>query len=192
MKSYDGMNTGENEATIVKQFQEGEAAAVLYIYKTYYRPLCFFAGKLLGDKREAEDIAIDSILKLLEKRERFDTLSGISSFLYISVRNSCVDFLRAAQRRDISHQEIFYLSATGEEDINYEKNRARVVQEICRQVEHLPPQCREIFKQLFFKRKSSAKVASGLGISPQTVLNQKVKAIRLLRTALQRKELLQL
>jgi len=185
------MHTIENEATIIEQFQQGEPAAIQYIYKAHYRPLYFFALKLVCDKREAEDIAIESILKLLEKRECFDTLANINAFLYVSVRNACVDFLRTVQRRDTSHREIFYLSAVGEEDMNHEKNRARIVQEIFLQVENLPPQCREIFKQLFFKRKSSAKVARGLGISPQTVLNQKIKAIRLLRMALQRKELLQ-
>ncbi|HEY4150770.1 MAG TPA: sigma-70 family RNA polymerase sigma factor [Chitinophagaceae bacterium] len=184
------MKTNEDAASIAKKFRQGKADAVQYIYKTHYRPLCAFAGKMVGNQLEAEDIAIDSILKLLEKKERFETLSAINSFLYVSVRNACVDFLRAMQRRNNLHREIFYLSAPGEDRVIWEKDRVKIVKEIYVQVENLPPQCREVFKQLFYKRKSSARVARGMGISPQTVLNQKVKAIRFLRTALQKKELI--
>jgi RNA polymerase sigma-70 factor (ECF subfamily) len=184
------MNTTDREAKMVKQFQRGDTAAVQYIYQSFYRPLCYFAEKLVGDKSEAEDIAIDSIIKLLEKKDHFDTIENIEAFLYISVRNACFDFLRATQRHDISHKEIFYLTPEGEDQANNELILASILREIYVQVEALPPQCREVFKLIFFKRQSSAEVANFLGISVQTVLNQKSRAIRLLRMALLKKEML--
>jgi len=184
------MSTTDREAIIIKQFQRGDTEAVQYIYKTFYRPLVYFADKLVGDKAEAEDIAIDCILRLFEKKQDFDSLNNIKAWLYISVRNACFDFLRAVNRHDLSHREIFYLTPQGEEQSDYEMITARVLQEIYQQVESLPPQCREIFKLLFFMRKSTTEIAGFMGISTQTVLNQKAKAIRLLRTALLKKELL--
>jgi len=184
------MHTTDREAMIIEQLHRGDTEAVKYIYNIHYQPLCYFAERLTGNKSEAEDIAIESILKLLETKERFDSLSNIKAFLYISVRNACFNFLRAMQRHNSSHREIFYLTPEGEEDAKNEMVLARVLQEIYEQIETLPPQCREIFKLIFLERKTTAEIAKLLGISSQTVLNQKSIAIRMLRSTLLKKELL--
>src|SRR5882724_8005178 len=99
------MNIVENESVIIEQLRQGDAAAVQSIYNAYYRPLCFFAWKRVGDSLEAEDIAVDSILKLMDKRTCFNSMPDINSFLYTSTRNACVDVQRAAQRREALYRE---------------------------------------------------------------------------------------
>jgi len=186
------MHTIDREAMIIQQLHRGDPEAVKYIYNIHYQPLCYFAERLTGNKSEAQDIAIESIIKLLDNKDRLDSLVNIKAYLYISVRNACFNFLRAMQRHNTSHREIFYLTPEGEEDAKNEMILARVLQEIYEQIETLPPQCREIFKQIFLERKSTAEIAKSLGISSQTVLNQKSIAIRMLRSALLKKELMTL
>ena len=49
------------------------------------------------------------------------------------------------------------------------------------EVEKLPPQCAEVFKLMFFQQLTTDQVAKQLSITTKTVLNQKGRAIQLLR-----------
>ena len=60
--------------------------------------------------------------------------------------------------------------------------QAEVLGEISHRIEELPNKCRQIFKLIFYNNLSTAEVSSKLGISNQNVLNQKAKAIQILRS----------
>src|SRR5687767_5022335 len=75
---------------IIEDFKKGSTRALNYIYNLFYNPLCYFAGQLVS-KEEAEDIVTDTFVKLWLKHEDFHSLQGIKAFLYIAVRNSCLD-----------------------------------------------------------------------------------------------------
>jgi RNA polymerase sigma-70 factor (family 1) len=174
----------------IKKFRQGNEDATRHLFKTFYKPLCYFASNLTGNQQESEDIVIDSIIKLLEKRKDFESLPGIKSFLYVTTRNACFDYLRSEQRHGRSHQELLYLTGEADSQVENEMIKAKVLQEIFVQVETLPTQCRKIFKLLFFKGLSTAEIANQLGLTARTVLNQKTRAIHLLRNTLLGKDLL--
>jgi len=174
----------------IKRFNQGDTNAIRDIFRAFYRPLCYFATQLTGNQPEAEDIAIDSIIKLLEKRGDFDNVHNIKSFLFVTTRNACFDFLRSEQRHGHSHKELLYLQGEAEEQVENEMIKARVLQEIYTKVEKLPPQCRKIFKLVFFEGLSTAEIAQKMNITARTVLNQKTRAISLLKGTLLSKDLL--
>lgn len=171
------------------EFHEGNSVAVQHLFKLHYRALVYFANKLINDPQEAEDIVINTFVKLLDKRVSFESLRNIKSFLYTTVRNSCLDYLRHMNRRSSWHKEISYLSETNEE-VEDEMMKARILQEIYNEIETLPSQCRLIFKLIFINGLSSKQISEQLGITAKTVLNQKLKAVRLLKNSLLKKNLL--
>lgn len=61
---------------------------------------------------------------------------------------------------------------------------SKVLQVIYTEVENLPAQCKQAFKSIFIEGKNTATIAAEMGISTQTVLNQKSKALQLLRLRL--------
>ncbi|SMO38855.1 RNA polymerase sigma-70 factor [Solitalea koreensis] len=173
-----------NNSNIINGFRNGEEVACRQLYALYYRPLCYFAQKLVHNKEEAEDIVVNTFLKLLNKKNDFDNLPDIKSFLYQAVRNTCFDFLRKSKYRDKANKEIEYLSEAYEFFGEEEMITANVLQIIYAEVENLPGQCKQIFKSIFIEGKSTSVVASEMGISTQTVLNQKTKALQKLRLIL--------
>lgn len=184
------MSKAAQSKGFIKKFTQGDTNAIRDVFGAFYRPLCYFATQLIGNQQEAEDIAIDSIIKLLEKRKDFDNLVNIKSFLFVTVRNACFDYLRSEQRHGRSHNELLYLQGEAEEQIENEMIKARVLQEIFVQVEKLPTQCRKIFKLIFYKGLSTAEIAQQMGLTARTVLNQKTRAINLLRSTLLNKDML--
>jgi RNA polymerase sigma-70 factor (family 1) len=178
------MKIVSTDTELLFHFREGEEFAVHQIYKLHYRSLCYFADRLLNHKDEAEDIVADSFIKLLDKRAEFDDLNKIRLFLYSITRNACIDILRRDKRRANDHRIISYLTNPGEEQTDHELITAKVLEMIYREIELLPLQCRKVFTSIFIEGKSTHVIAEELGISTQTVLNQKTRAVQLIRTKL--------
>lgn len=175
--------TDSNSFDIIEKFHRGDAVATRALFDMFYHRLCYYAESIIHQRQEAEDIVVEGFLKLLKKREDFEDTGDIKSFLYTATRNACIDYLRKQKRHRQSEIEIQYLSeqTSSTEDIHL--INAEVMATLYEEIERLPPQCAQIFKLMFFQRLTTDQVAKQLSISPKTVLNQKGKAIQLLRKA---------
>ena len=169
----------------IVDFKEGKRDAFAEVYNMYYSRLYFFVKKLTDDREEAQDITTETFVKLWNLRGNFDTHQNIKAFLFITARNACLDFLRYRQRQHTNKQEFSYL-LTQNEDVQFEHDEIRleVLQQIHSEIEHLPSQCRKIFKMAYLERLKNGQIADLLGLTEQTVRNQKTRAIKLLRMAL--------
>lgn len=181
-----------SEQELIRLFKAGAESAATDLYGRYYKGLVYFARQIVQHAGEAEDIAQDTMVKLFHKKDDFSHLSDIKSFLYVSVRNACFNYIKARERHELSHEELRYLTPEGEENADVEMLKARVLAEIYQEVAALPAQCGEVFRLLFIQKLTTAQAAEKLGLSPQTVLNQKARAIKLLRFRLSEKGFLTL
>lgn len=179
----------KNEIDFLEGFRDGNEIAIRKLYTLHYRPLCYFNQKLINYSQEAEDISTETFLKLLQKKNDFESLSEIKSFLFTASKNACLDFLRKEKRQNKSHQEISLVSPLEELFVDQEMISAKVLQSIYAEIENLPNQCRNVFKSIYIEGKSTAEIAEEMGISTQTVLNQKTKALRKIRLALSQENL---
>lgn len=164
----------------VALFHNQEINSVRKLYDAFYRPLCYYAEKIVNNQQEAEDIVVESFLKLIRKRHDFEKLSEIKSFLYTATKNAAIDYLRKIKRQQLAQSELLYLSELNLND-DLEMIDTEVLAILYREIENLPAQCAAVFKLLFFQRLSANEVALQLNITSKTVLNQKGKAIKLLR-----------
>lgn len=183
------MNFVSGQSSLLEGLHRSDIQAIKTLFGMHYRPLCYFAETIVHTRAEAEDIAVESFLKFLDHKEDFKNLSHIKSFLFTTVRNACVDFLRKEKVRK-QHGEMLSFHLAGDDSaFKSEMITAQLLQTIYAEIEHLPAQCRRVFKSIYVDGKSTTTIAHEMGIKPQTVLNQKVKAIRMLRLILSRKGL---
>src|SRR3954454_12230242 len=94
---------------LIAGFRNGDEVAARQLYNLHYQSLCYYSEKLIHDKGESEDIAVEVFLKLLAKKSDFDSLAEIKAFLFIATRNACFDYLRKLKRLHQSHSEMKYL-----------------------------------------------------------------------------------
>jgi RNA polymerase sigma factor (sigma-70 family) len=113
------MQQSDCDIALMRLFWRGYPEPVDYLYATYFTALAYFAYRLIHNREEAEDIAQESMIKLLNKKQKFHTLSDIKSYLYVTTRNACFDYLNDKVRHARSHQEILYLSAQREEAADF-------------------------------------------------------------------------
>ena len=176
---------------LIQNFKKGDTRAFRTVYEQFFPALCFFATRLVNGNPEGEEIAADSIAKLLKRHTDFDSLTNIKAFLYISTRNACLNFLKYNQRINTSKSELLYLQKEDNESyILADMVHAEVLREIYEEIKQLPPACRKVFELMYKDGMKAKEVAAELNISIHTVWAQRAKAVDVIRTSLIKKGLL--
>jgi RNA polymerase sigma-70 factor (family 1) len=178
-----------SEAELIAMFRRSDRTALKHLYGLHYKTLCYFAANLVQDRQQAEDIVADSYVKLWTLRVNFDTLTNIRAFLYITVRNACFNWLRQAKRMTAAQQEMLYLLQNESVQLQFHEIEASLLDKIYSEIEGLPKQCKEVFKLFYIERLNTTEIAERMKLSRNTVQNHKIRAMKLLRTALLKRNL---
>jgi RNA polymerase sigma-70 factor (ECF subfamily) len=180
----------ENE--LIDSFRKGGPDALQILLKQFYSPLCLFADRLVADKAAAEDIVGESFIKLWNKRCDFESTQNIKAFLYITVRNASLNYLKRLKRDSLNKKQLAYLSGEKEEFVLNEMIRAELLKEIMHEINNLPEQCGKVLKLAYLSGLRNQEIANVLNISVHTVKNQKARAVQLLKLRLRDRDLLTL
>lgn len=155
------------------------------LYKKYYAEIWHYSAKILSSHHVvnanelSEDYLSEAFVSAYQRWDTFKSESNVKAFVYICVKNKCFNYLQAIKRQNISHKEIIFLSKEGELP-DYWAINSDVIGFIFSELQKLPPQCQKI-TELFFKGVSSNEIATILHITRKTALNQKLKAIGILK-----------
>jgi RNA polymerase sigma-70 factor (ECF subfamily) len=180
------------ENDIIDSFRKGGPDALQTLLKQYYNVLCHFADRLVANKAAAEDIVGESFIKLWNKRSDFESTQNIKAFLYITVRNASLNYLKRLKRDSLNRKQLAYLTGEKEEFVLNEMIRAELLKEIMNEINNLPEQCGKVLKLAYLSGLRNQEIANMLNISVHTVKNQKARAIQLLKLKLRDRDLLTL
>jgi len=169
-----------NNATALAALLAGDEGGLAFFFDAYYRPLAHFAYRLTSDQSLAEEIAAEAFVKLWDYRDRLTEEGSIKAWLYSTVRNSAIDHLRRARRMRVNEQGLQAAEPLAQ-TVLQEMIHAETIRQVVAVLQTLPPKCRQVFRLFFLQGKSYDEIARELQISPHTVRNQKIRAIRLIR-----------
>ncbi|MBQ2919508.1 MAG: RNA polymerase sigma-70 factor [Bacteroidales bacterium] len=143
-----------------------------------YRPLCLYALHYLGNADSAEDVVQESFAALWEKLQEGVAISNRRAYLYMMVRNRCLDQLR---RKGIPTESLKPYDTYGIIEDDDAQERSQTEARLWTAIDSLPEKCRQIF--LMSKRDGLKymEIADELGISENTVRNQISKALKILK-----------
>ncbi len=82
------------EKQIIDSINKGEIDAFHYLYKEYFPPLCIYAKNFTRDKEIAEEVVQDVFINLWEQQGHLNIENSLKSFLFVSVRNRCLNHLK--------------------------------------------------------------------------------------------------
>jgi RNA polymerase sigma-70 factor (ECF subfamily) len=168
----------------IRDFQQGDEKMFRQVFDHYSQALFLFVYKLTGSREEGEDISLRCFQSLFNRCQSFETESNIKAFLFISARNSSLNYLKAKER-DKHRLKEFAERMKDDTFLEYEYSlTTTIVAAIDQAIESLPQECRRIFKMLYYEELSPAAVASLLQISINTVYTQQRRAVSTLRLKL--------
>ncbi|RZJ50357.1 MAG: RNA polymerase sigma-70 factor [Chryseobacterium sp.] len=176
----------EKEGKILSLFraiEKGNKTAFDELFLLYHAKLISLARHYVNSQEDAEEITSEMFIKLWLKRENLSYVSHPEAYLFILVKNACLNHIRSEKKRKL----IFSPSQT--EDIaNYHAVSNTCDPELFLLLDNavaaLPQQRKIIFKLIKEEGLKSKVVAEIMDISVRTVENQLYKAVKSLADTL--------
>ena len=79
---------------LIQKYLDGDDKAFSLIVDFYLKPILNFSYKLVGNKKDAEDVTQEVFLKVWKNIKNFDIEKNFKTWILAITRNTCVDFLR--------------------------------------------------------------------------------------------------
>lgn len=171
---------------LLQKIRKGDQSGFKEFYDLQFFKLYQFAYSFVHSREPAEEIVNDVFLALWQKRAALDTINNIQVYLYVSVKNASLNYLRSRNLHvPLSIDELcvdhFPLVANPE----LLATQRELQKQIREAVEQLPPRCRLIFKLVKEDGLSYKQVAAILDLSVKTVDAQLCLALKKLAVILQ-------
>ena len=166
---------------ILMGLKRRDETALSVLFDTYYEKLYLFAEKYIYDSDKAHDIVQDVFLKIWENAERLELTSSIQHYLFASVRNGCLNYLKSLQIEDRNNRKYAeaYIESQNVDMVDDEELLARIRQVL----DELPEKCREVCLLRFVEGCKYAEIAARLDMNENTVKAQLHRGMERLKQA---------
>lgn len=174
--------------------KQGNPAAFKEVFRLLFPRLKGYCKLFIKDTTQIEDIIQESFITLWENRNSIKPDKSIESFLFVIVRNRCLNFLKKqkleGEKINLDNPEItqlqylYQLDFTDREDASLEELLVVSLQEA---VAELPEKRRTVFVKCKIEGKKQADVAKELGISIKMVEKHIAKAKNIIHEKLIKK-----
>lgn len=168
--------------SIIAEFQLGTDKGLNRVFKVYNRPLLFFALQFVKKQEIAEEMVADAFIKLWKRRQNFGDVNKIKAFLYIVVKNDCLNYLRSSDAKQISSPiEEWQDLQCQDSDVLQKIVKTEVVKAIYDEMNNLPEKQREVFFLTYIEDLAVDDISKRLGMSVSAVYANKSRALASLR-----------
>ena len=170
------MNIKVDKTKRLKQYNE--------LYNSLYTSLCIFSNKYIDNLDKSKDIVQDVFIKFWNHNISFDDEVGAKSYLYVCVKNKCIDYLKSNEYKHTQRIESLDFFELESDSYFYKEFFIEEVSSaIQKGLETLPLKCREVVK-LSMNGYKNEQISEELDISINTVKTQKKIAYKKLRLIL--------
>ncbi|MFA0963588.1 RNA polymerase sigma-70 factor [Roseivirga sp. BDSF3-8] len=169
---------------ITQKLKAGDRKVFEELFRMHYTELCLFARKYTNDMEKGEELVQDLFVRLWDKRETMEFNTSVKSYLYTSLKNTCLNYLKHLKVREKYQQHVMREYKESNHHLHDPMVEPDFELRVYKAIDELPRQCREIFKMSRFEGLKYREIADHLGVSIKTVENQIGKALRLLRVEL--------
>jgi RNA polymerase sigma-70 factor, ECF subfamily len=169
---------------LINGLQPGNKSTFDLIFKSYYAVLCSYANNYLKSNDLADEIVQEVFIKIWEKQSNISIHTSIRAYLYQSVFNACMNYLRAKQTTAFKHVDLDDLSIRNEllsmemADAEFSRSFSEDIEkDLESAISELPEQCREIFIMCRGDNLSYNEISNLLNVSKSTVKTQMSRAM---------------
>ncbi len=165
-----GLTSGR-EHEIEKQFEN--------CFKQYFKPLCFYAMRLLKDEEVAKDVVHDVFLTVWKHRNSLDFSHTMYPYLLNLTRNNAFNYLA-----HLKVEENYENKGTLQDCVDFagsDTEHEELIENIMKRIDQLPERCRIVMQLCFIECKRYKEVADMLDISVNTVKTHISTGLKILR-----------
>lgn len=172
---------GARDVSDLAEAARGDRQALARLYDRHAPLLLALGVKLLGDRREAEDILHDCFVELWRHAGDYDPRrASVKTWIALRMRSRCIDRLRSAgwTRRETLQERALETVAEPTPSDAADADRLETA------LGELPPDQHEVIRMAYFEGLSSSEIAEKIRIPIGTVKSRVRAAMTRLRTLL--------
>ena len=170
----------------LQSLNAGKQSALQKIFKHYYKYLVVTGYNITGDNEKAKDLVQDVFYELWKKREQIDIQSSLKSYLRRAVVNRSLNYIKTQKRFDFGEDNFDAQTPDKTFSAQKELEAQDLKTAINTAIDSLPAKCKAIFMLSRFEKLSHKEIAAKLDISTKTIENQITKALKVVRTAVEK------
>lgn len=175
------------DGELLQRIRAGDERALEIVFRTHYSGMASFVQRFVRTPDVAEELVQDLFLKLWTKREQLSDIETFRTYLYRAARNQALNWLRRQKlERRWQEEHAGDEEATTAQTADEDASEHEVAVAVRAAIDRLPPRCREVFLLSRDGGLTYLEIARTLDISVKTVETQMGRALKSLRTALQR------
>ena len=179
----------ENEQEILRLLKTGREDAIKHIFDNYYLDLCSYADSILKDRYASEEVVEDLFITLWQKSKDLNICTSLKNYLYRSVHNNSINYLKKIATRDKNIQKFIIQDIS---EFYGDESNSQIANLITKEIEdkanlilsELPEKCREIYELNRYENLSYPEIAERLNITVGTVKTQMSRAFEKFRIGL--------
>lgn len=173
-----------NDEEAISLFRQGEEKSLVYIVRRFQKELLFFANNMIQKEEVAEEIVDDSFLKVWQRHSDFNALPALKSFLYIAVKNACLDYLKSPKNKPLENITDLDRELPSPDSVDANMIYSELLGLIFREVEQLPEKQKQVFLMSYIEGLTTEEIAERLAISTNAVFINKHEATKAMRKVL--------
>jgi RNA polymerase sigma-70 factor (ECF subfamily) len=176
----------DRDVRLIKAAARGDQTALAELYDLYAPILIALAQRILGNRREAEDLLHDVFIEAWRRSKDYDATRGtVRAWLVMRMRSRALDRVRAAGRsKVVLHEEGALPDREAPDDPSLGPDQVR----IRRAVATLPDEQRVVLELGYFHGLTSSEIAVEIDVPIGTVKSRVARALRALRVSLGHEE----
>lgn len=164
------------------QIAAGNQQAFTSLFRLFYSKLHSFSLQYVHVKEIAEEITNDVFIKMWNRREEILQINNLSTYLFVAVKNHSLNYLKQYSHLHVAVEDTDGFTALiNRNDPEQELEWKEINFQLNQAIDHLPDQCRTVFKLVKEDGFRYKEVAEILGISPRTVETQLFRALKKLQ-----------
>ncbi|HEX8020326.1 RNA polymerase sigma-70 factor, partial [Mucilaginibacter sp.] len=163
-----------------EKYQSGDTSAFDVLFKRYHDPIFNYALKNLPDREIAEELTLDVMLRLWQKKGDLIIETDLRSYLFRSIKNAIYNYYRKKILSTIPI-DLLTLQDTPVGGATDDKLKYVELEKIYHQkLNELSPQRQKIFRMSRERNMTYAQIAEETGLSVNTIENYMVITLRIL------------
>lgn len=168
---------------IILAFRQGDKSAFDALFNQLSDQLITYCKNFVGSFEDAQDIAAETFYKLWKSRETWSSINNVKSFLYVSAKNACLNFLKHQKVKAEKQKKIADLIDKEQKAVLLSEIESELIGQIMQEIESLPENCKAVFKMSYLEGYETSEIAEKLNLTTRTVFNLKSIALKAIKTA---------
>jgi RNA polymerase sigma-70 factor (ECF subfamily) len=156
----------ENDEDLAFRARDGDRKALQLLLERHYATAYRLSYRLVGSRADAEDVAQDVCIRLVDRIVAFAGESRFSTWLYAVVLNACRDHFR--RQRTFRDKLSGYAASLAQDSADWADSEEKV-RWLYRALDGLSPALKETALLILAEDVTQEDAAAILGISPGTV-----------------------